>query len=70
MAALLLECSVLGRMHAMPYRSSGGHRSDGFQVEGRVNPARQNNVVDLYLATAGYFDTLAIAASGGPRFCG
>ena len=39
---------------------SGGHRSDGIQVEGK--PARPGNrVVDLYMVmTPGYFDAMGI----------
>jgi len=46
---------------------SGGHRSDGFEVEGK--PARAGNrIVDLYMATSGYFDTMGIPRITGRDF--
>ena len=46
---------------------SGGHRSDGFEVVGK--PARSGNgVVDLYMATPGYFDTMGIPRIAGRDF--
>ncbi len=45
---------------------SGGHRSDGFHVEGR--PAAGAPSVDLYMATSGYFDTLGIQRIAGRDF--
>jgi predicted permease len=46
---------------------SGGHRSDGFAVEGKpASPGDQ--VVDLYMATSGYFDTMGIPRIAGRDF--
>ena len=47
---------------------SGGHRSDSFQVEGRPNPPGSTGSVDLYMATAGYFDTFGIPRISGRDF--
>ncbi len=47
---------------------SGGHRSDGFAVDGRPNVPAAENVVDLYMATSGYFDTLGISRIAGRDF--
>ncbi len=43
---------------------SGGHRSDGFSVVGRPSP-QDLPIVDLFMATPGYFETLGI-----PRILG
>jgi predicted permease len=46
---------------------SGGHRSDGFDVEGK--PAQPGNrTVDLYMASPGYFATMGIARVAGHEF--
>ena len=47
---------------------SGGHRSDGFSVEGRPKPSGPDPSVDLYMATAGYFETLGIPRISGRDF--
>jgi putative ABC transport system permease protein len=47
---------------------SGGHRSDGFSVEGLPAPVEGNPSVDLYMATPGYFQTLGIALVAGRDF--
>jgi predicted permease len=46
---------------------SGGNRSDGFTAEGRPGGAAVPTV-DLYMATAGYFDALGIARIAGRDF--
>src|SRR5260370_31575035 len=46
---------------------SGGHRSDGFEVQGRPAPSG-NGIVDLYMATPGYFDTMGIPRIAGRDF--
>lgn len=46
---------------------SGGHRSDGFGLEGRPT-APQVQSADLYMATPGYFETLGIARVAGRDF--
>jgi len=46
---------------------SGGHRSDGFEVEGRPGPPG-NAVVDLFMASPGYFDTMGIRRVAGRDF--
>jgi predicted permease len=46
---------------------SGGHRSDGFEVQGRPVPSG-NTVVELYMASPGYFDTMGIARIAGRDF--
>ncbi|MFL6427671.1 MAG: ABC transporter permease [Acidobacteriaceae bacterium] len=46
---------------------SGGHRSDGFSIVG--GKVEQNvPIVDLYMATSGYFETLGIARLMGRDF--
>jgi predicted permease len=46
---------------------SGGHRSDGFVVEGK--PASSGSrIVDLYMATPGYFETMGIPRIAGRDF--
>lgn len=46
---------------------SGGHRSDGFQVEGRPAPTT-DSVVELYMASPGYFDTIGTPLIAGRDF--
>jgi predicted permease len=46
---------------------SGGNRSDGLSVEGRVSTAPPP-IVDLYMASPGYFQTLAIPFLSGHDF--
>jgi predicted permease len=45
---------------------SGGNRSDGMAVEGR--PKQQAPVVEMYMATPGYFETLGIPRIAGRDF--
>jgi predicted permease len=46
---------------------SGGHRSDGFAVEGE--PAQAGHrIVELYMASPGYFATMGIARVAGHEF--
>ncbi len=46
---------------------SGGHRSDRFGVEGKsAQPV--NSIVDLYMASPGYFDTMGIERVAGRVF--
>ncbi len=47
---------------------SMGNRSDGFSVEGRPETLDLNSSVDLYMATAGYFDTMGIPLIAGRDF--
>jgi len=47
---------------------SMGNRSDGFSVEGRSETLDLNSTVDLYMATAGYFDTMGIPRIAGRDF--
>jgi predicted permease len=48
---------------------SGGNRSDGFSVEGHPNPSGADaSIVDLYMATPGYFETLGIPRVAGRDF--
>jgi predicted permease len=47
---------------------SMGNRSDGFSVEGRPETLDLNSTVDLYMATAGYFDTMGIPWIAGRDF--
>lgn len=47
---------------------SMGNRSDGFSVEGRPETLDLNSTVDLYVATAGYFDTMGIPRIAGRDF--
>lgn len=47
---------------------SMGNRSDGFSVEGRPETLDVNSSVDLYMATAGYFDTMGIPLIAGRDF--
>ncbi len=46
---------------------SGGHRSDGFEVQGRPAPSGSTSV-DLYMAGPGYFDTMGIPRIAGRDF--
>jgi predicted permease len=47
---------------------SMGNRSDGFSVEGRPETLDLNSTVDLYMATAGYFDAMGIPLIAGRDF--
>jgi predicted permease len=47
---------------------SMGNRSDGFSVEGRPETLGLNSTVDLYMATAGYFDAMGISLIAGRDF--
>jgi predicted permease len=47
---------------------SMGNRSDGFSVEGRPETLDLNSSVDLYMATAGYFDAMGIPLIAGRDF--
>jgi predicted permease len=47
---------------------SMGNRSDGFSVEGRPETLDLNSSVDLYMATAGYVDTMGIPRIAGRDF--
>ena len=47
---------------------SMGNRSDGFSVEERPETLDLNSSVDLYMATAGYFDTMGIPLIAGRDF--
>lgn len=47
---------------------SGGNRSDSFSVEGRPDPAGPNPSVDMYMATAGYFESLGMSLVAGRDF--
>jgi predicted permease len=47
---------------------SGGHRSDGFHVEGRPNNGAPDPTVELYMASPGYFNTLGIPRVAGRDF--
>lgn len=46
---------------------SGGHRSDGFEVVGR-KPSGATPIVDEYMGSAGYFETLGIPRIAGRGF--
>ena len=46
---------------------SGGHRSDGFQAVGK-RPLDPTPIVELYMATPGYLDTLGIHLLNGRDF--
>jgi predicted permease len=45
---------------------SGGNRSDGFEVEGKSN--KEGPIVDEFMASAGYFETLGIPRIAGRDF--
>lgn len=45
---------------------SGGHRSDGMSAEG--HPKQQAPIVEMYMATPGYFETLGIPRIAGRDF--
>jgi predicted permease len=47
---------------------SGGNRSDGFRVERESNPIGPYPVVELYMATPGYFETMGIPRLAGRDF--
>jgi predicted permease len=47
---------------------SGGNRSDGFRVEAGSKPTDPNPIVDLFMATPGYFETMGIARLAGRDF--
>jgi predicted permease len=47
---------------------SMGNRSEGFGVEGRLETMDGNSSVDLYMATAGYFDSMGIPQIAGRDF--
>jgi predicted permease len=47
---------------------SGGNRSDGFQMEGGANPSGAYPIVELYMATPGYFETMGISRLAGRDF--
>ena len=47
---------------------SGGHRSDGLHVEGRPSTGGPDPVVELYMASPGYFETLGIPRIAGRDF--
>ncbi len=46
---------------------NGGHRSDGFGVVGKP-PLSGNTIVDLFMTSPGYFDTLGIPQVAGRDF--
>lgn len=66
--------TVLDRVSGLPGVTSAtltdgvplsmGHRSDGFEVPGRPKPQGEN-VVELYMAGAGYFETMGIPRTAG-----
>jgi predicted permease len=47
---------------------SGGNRSDGFQVEGESKSTGPYPIVELYMATPGYFETMGIPRLAGRDF--
>ncbi len=47
---------------------SGGNRSDGFRIVGQPWPAGEPPIVDLYMATSGYFDVMGISRLEGRDF--
>jgi predicted permease len=46
----------------------GGHRSDGFEVEGRPNPEGSGRSSELYMASPAYFQTMGIPKIAGRDF--
>lgn len=46
---------------------SGGNRSDGFHAEGH-EPTSSDPIVELYMATSGYFETMGIPQIAGRDF--
>ena len=46
----------------------GGHRSDGFDVPGHPNTPGATPIVELYMASSGYFETLGIPRLAGRDF--
>jgi predicted permease len=47
---------------------SGGNRSDGFRLEADAKPTGPYPIVDLFMATPGYFETMGIARLAGRDF--
>ena len=47
---------------------SGGHRSDGFHMAGGGKSDRPDPIVDMFMATPGYFETLGIPRIAGRDF--
>jgi predicted permease len=47
---------------------SSGHRSDGFEVVGESNKEKSVPIAELYMATAGYFETMGIPRLAGRDF--
>ena len=47
---------------------SGGNRSDGFRLEADAKPAGPYPIVDLFMATPGYFETMGIPRLAGRDF--
>jgi predicted permease len=47
---------------------SDGNRSDGFRIAGQPWPAGEPPIVDLYMATTGYFDVMGIRRLAGRDF--
>ena len=47
---------------------SGGNRSDGFHVEADSKPTGPYPIVDLFMATPGYFETMGISRIAGRDF--
>jgi predicted permease len=47
---------------------SGGNRSDGFEVVGRPYPPGATPIVELYMASSGYFETLGVPRLAGRDF--
>ncbi len=47
---------------------SGGNRSDGFRLEADAKPTGPYPIVDLFMATPGYFETMGIPRIAGRDF--
>ena len=47
---------------------SGGNRSDGFRLEADAKPTGPYPIVELYMATPGYFETMGIPRIAGRDF--